>query len=192
MSAKTKPRPALAGASVTEGLEGKSRRPSLTRAGGYGKMRGGRHRTRMAPVCPTLRSEFATAICRYLEPRRWQCSGRHPRLWKSASGSKSTATCRPSSDLDPLCIEIQGPSASSRRAFDLHGAVVGALERLSVRGWAATRPQDAFLKPDPTASRAGSGSPPGQECHRRAPRKSPAEGRGLSSGNTQLSSYNPL
>jgi hypothetical protein len=65
-------------------------------------------------------------------------------------------------------------------------------ERLSVRGWAATRPQDAFLKPDPTASRAGSGSPPGQECHRRAPRKSPAEGRGLSSGNTQLSSYNPL
>jgi hypothetical protein len=97
-------------------------------------------------------------------------------LWKSASGSKSTATCRPSSDLDRLCIEIQGPSASSRRAFGLHGAV----------------PQDAFLKPDPTASRAGSGSPPGQECHRRAPRKSPAEGRGLSSGNTQLSSYNPL
>jgi hypothetical protein len=50
------------------------------------------------------------------------------------------------------------------RAALTHGsaisAVGGALERVRPM-LAAIRPQDAFLEPDPTAGRAGSGSPPG-------------------------------
>jgi hypothetical protein len=37
-------------------------------------------------------------------------------LWKSASGSKSTATCRRSSDFDPRFALKKSPSAASRRA----------------------------------------------------------------------------
>ena len=37
-------------------------------------------------------------------------------MWKSASGSKSTATCRRSSDFDPRFALKKSPSAASRRA----------------------------------------------------------------------------
>jgi hypothetical protein len=82
----------------------------LSRAGGHGKG-GCRHR-------PILRARLAVAIRRRnVKPRRRRWPGQLPRLWKSVSDSKSTATCRPSSDLDRYCVEAK-PVGSKSAGFN--------------------------------------------------------------------------